>query len=366
MRGQWAGAFEATPGGGIVINVDELESCYEGTAYLNPVNSIVPKSEVIFRTTNKDVGNIKFTTNVMFPLHPVTYQRARWDDIKHMFADDALMSTSADVEGKVADDKLTLSWKTDIGLDGRCSLSRSQAGEPSVLASETVSWDDFKRRVWELGDNHRFIFRGQKRPWRLRTSFHRQGRVDLRRFLDEDIPLLYKHLSARTRHLFNLRDAQQNAAFISLAQHHGYPTNPYVAAFFAFRGVSQQEVRGAKPGERVRIHVFDSGLWTRTTQQLLSITSPILNVSLIDPLAIENERLIPQQAVAVVSSVDDIETHIRGYETNGRVLLRALDMPIAERNHVMNELRYMGITAGALFPGLDGSCEELKERNFRY
>jgi hypothetical protein len=88
MRGQWAGAFEATPGGGIVINVDELESCYEGTAYLNPANNSVPKSEVIFRTTNKDVGNIKFTTNVMFPLHPVTYQRARWDDIKHMFADD--------------------------------------------------------------------------------------------------------------------------------------------------------------------------------------------------------------------------------------------------------------------------------------
>jgi len=30
----------------------------------------------------------------------------------------------------------------------------------------------------------------------------------------------------------------------------------------------------------------------------------------------------------------------------------------------MNELAYMGITAGALFPGLDGTCEELKEKNF--
>jgi hypothetical protein len=31
---------------------------------------------------------------------------------------------------------------------------------------------------------------------------------------------------------------------------------------------------------------------------------------------------------------------------------------------VANDLRYMGITAGSLFPGLDGMCEELKEQNF--
>jgi len=30
----------------------------------------------------------------------------------------------------------------------------------------------------------------------------------------------------------------------------------------------------------------------------------------------------------------------------------------------MEDLSYMGITAGSLFPGLDGTCEELRERNF--
>jgi hypothetical protein len=30
----------------------------------------------------------------------------------------------------------------------------------------------------------------------------------------------------------------------------------------------------------------------------------------------------------------------------------------------MNELAYVGITAAALFPGLDGAYEELAERNF--
>jgi hypothetical protein len=46
------------------------------------------------------------------------------------------------------------------------------------------------------------------------------------------------------------------------------------------------------------------------------------------------------------------------------VYLSAYDLPIIERNRVMSELSYMGITAGSLFPGLDGACEELRERNF--
>jgi hypothetical protein len=37
---------------------------------------------------------------------------------------------------------------------------------------------------------------------------------------------------------------------------------------------------------------------------------------------------------------------------------------VRERKRVVRELGYMGITASSLFPGLDGACEELKERNF--
>jgi hypothetical protein len=44
--------------------------------------------------------------------------------------------------------------------------------------------------------------------------------------------------------------------------------------------------------------------------------------------------------------------------------LWAIDLPVSERKKVIQELGYMGITAGSLFPGLDGACEELRERNF--
>jgi hypothetical protein len=51
-------------------------------------------------------------------------------------------------------------------------------------------------------------------------------------------------------------------------------------------------------------------------------------------------------------------------EKKGKQYLYAFDLPLSERDKVVQELRYMGITAGSLFPGLDGACEELKNRNF--
>jgi hypothetical protein len=78
-----------------------------------------------------------------------------------------------------------------------------------------------------------------------------------------------------------------------------------------------------------------------------------------------SERLIPQQGVSTVTNIDDIETYVRGREKESKkVYLTAFDLPVYERNKIISELGYMGITAGSLFPGLDGACEELRERNF--
>ena len=74
--------------------------------------------------------------------------------------------------------------------------------------------------------------------------------------------------------------------------------------------------------------------------------------------------MIPQQAASTVTNVDDIEAFITSKQVDATPYLRAIDLPIGERKKVVRELSYMGITAGSLFPGLDGACEELKERNF--
>jgi hypothetical protein len=82
-------------------------------------------------------------------------------------------------------------------------------------------------------------------------------------------------------------------------------------------------------------------------------------------IAINNERLVPQQSLSTVSTVDDIEGYIRSLEKSKAPYLRVIDLPVTERPLVARELSAMGITAGSMFPGLDGACEELKERFFR-
>jgi hypothetical protein len=87
--------------------------------------------------------------------------------------------------------------------------------------------------------------------------------------------------------------------------------------------------------------------------------------SLLDALAIENPRMIPQQGISSITNVDDIERYIDHVErTTNKTYLQVFDLPVIERPRVMRELAIMGVTAGSLFPGLDGACEELRERFF--
>jgi hypothetical protein len=118
------------------------------------------------------------------------------------------------------------------------------------------------------------------------------------------------------------------------------------------------------PDEKIRILVFNAGEWVRRWQPVTLLVHPQLHVTVREFIAIENERMIPQQAASTVTSIDDIETYIRQRETGDLWYLKAIDLPLRERRQVMRELSYMGITAGSLFPGLDGACDEMKERNF--
>jgi hypothetical protein len=74
---------------------------------------------------------------------------------------------------------------------------------------------------------------------------------------------------------------------------------------------------------------------------------------------------LPQQSISSVTNIDDLESYLSLSENvTGKSFLRAIDLPVSERQVVMQELALMGITAGSLFPGLDGACLQLKERYF--
>jgi len=90
-----------------------------------------------------------------------------------------------------------------------------------------------------------------------------------------------------------------------------------------------------------------------------------LHINVTEPLAMHNPRALPQQSISMYTNIDDLETYIAHEEKQrGTSYLWAIDLPASERRPVMRDLALMGITAGALFPGLDGACQQLKERFF--
>lgn len=372
LIGQWIGNFRATQSAGdIVIDLEMRSDHTVGSAMLFPGEGsngpvMVGRIDEIYLGADG-----AFATIVLQPTHPKnpTYLVPP-HQVQEVFPPEIRIATKAQARIRWDGTNMVVEWNSDIGMEGSARLIRNDPDRPSDIPSKRMSWDAFKRHVSCL-ETRKFIFRGQQKPWRLRSHFHRTNRSDLFRYTFDDLATLHRHLSARTKHIFNRADSDQLGALLHLAQHHGFPTplidwtySPYVAAFFAFRHITIATSRKPNAGY-IRIFRFDQAKWREDTPQI-PITAPVRpHFSLMEFLAIENERLIPQQALSALTNVDDVESYIKAVEqTRQHQYVYAIDIPVKERETVMKELALMGITAGSLFPGLDGACEELRERLF--
>ena len=82
-------------------------------------------------------------------------------------------------------------------------------------------------------------------------------------------------------------------------------------------------------------------------------------------MQIANPRSAPQQALATVTNIADVEAFVREREQeDDAIYLTVCDLPVTERPQIMRELQLMGITFGSLFPGIDGICRDFKDRLF--
>ncbi|WP_448165222.1 FRG domain-containing protein [Burkholderia cepacia] len=371
MIGQWIGDFVATNWHGrITIDVERVGSKVGGSASLFPgrgsVGAVTIGRIVPFESQDSP-AQVLILGN---PIHPVTQQAVPWYELERVFPN---MRFGTIIQATVnwQQMRMTVDWNSNIGTRGNATLHTSDAGRPSDLVPVDMDWQQFKGHLAQL-EPRRYVFRGQRQPWRLRSKFHRTGRCDLIRYTAEDMQALHRHLSAHTKHLFDRSKSDENGAMLHLAQHHGFPTplidwsySPFVASYFAYHGMRNADAITAPDEQRIRILQFDRLQWWEDYNQI-AVTAPAQpHFSLLEFLPVENPRLIPQQALSGLTNIDDVEQYIAwaGNQT-GKCYLTAIDLPARSREMVMHDLTMMGLTAGSLFPGLDGTCEELSERFF--
>ena len=367
MKGQWKGKFEGTNSGSVILDMDERQNSFEGVAFLTENSPDLPNYLVEIEAPK---GEREFNTNVrVLPVFKgEVLSTTRFAEL----FPNAQISSHAETSWTVGERSIKIDWKTDAGTIGKVDLSLNDSDQKSDRQPESISnWKQFRDFAAKL-EPDRYIFRGQEDSgWRLRTSFHRTGRSNAYRFANEDVPTLYKNLSHMTQHVFDLEKPDQNGAFISLVQHHGYPTplldwthSPFIAAYFAFNDLSFQDLRD---GQKIRIHMFDKKAWVTDFPQQTNLRVHTPHFSILETLAIGNPRMVPQQALASVTNVADIETYILECEKlRSKIYLKVIDLPAATWAEAVKELRMMGITAGSLFPGLDGTCKQLREQMFDY
>tara|TARA_R110001592_G_scaffold363120_1_gene680586 strand:- start:1114 stop:2241 length:1128 start_codon:yes stop_codon:yes gene_type:complete len=362
--GQWTGWNLGTNEGAVIIDLDRLERDVTGHFYL------YEKAGDVAGT----VGEIKFSNGSLpesvvvqvRPFHGLLGRELSQDEFHQEFQGFEFPSFTKIGFSQIGRN-ISATWESTIGTAGTVVLTRGNEREASLVAPEpnVSDWDSFKKRVKEW-EHEEFVFRGQPGTWPLRTAFHRTSRSDLIPFVHRDIPKLYNHLSGQLKHLYNLRDPVMTASLWGLTQHHGYPTplldwtySPFVAAYFAYQGVSPDQKTGS-----VRIFILKRGRWDQGTE-VFYVTHSRPLVCLLEPFSLENNRALPQQSIMMVSNVDDIESYIEAQDRlHGDQSLWAIDLPISERLKVLSELRLMGISAGSLFPGIDGTCRDFKERYF--
>jgi FRG domain len=367
--GQWLGYSEGEPPGRMMLDLDldKTTGTSYGIAYLfSSEPAVIPSSFATVSFDSEDsIFSVKSTPK---PFDARIGRALTLSDLSTYFKEVQFPdSVSIDLT-RFSDDIIDVKWSTDIRTIGSGRLVRTRMSKVSDRESEpsVLTWNDYKRHVSKLNFRD-FIFRGQSHPYPLQTTFHRSTRKILPAYLNNDIPLLYRSITGRIRHVFNLDHPDELGAMLNLAQHHGFPTplldwsySPFVAAWFAFERVGNKR----KSGEKVRILAINRTEFLKLSQfQNLTFTLP--HLSILEALAIENDRAVPQQGLLMLTNLQDVEAHIADLERDLQTkLLIAFDIPIEDARDAMNDLAMMGITRSTLMPGIESICLDLKDRLF--
>jgi hypothetical protein len=254
--------------------------------------------------------------------------------------------------------------------------------EPCITFEQFISKAQNKidpRRSW--------VFRGQTKPWPLKTSFERAcerfGIPQEQRYeLESKMLREFK----RRLHLFmnHVPDHTLTDEWLAIMQHYGAPTrlldftySPYVAAYFAFENAENNDnvtiwaidakwldEQLDKNYSELRItresyqkdrkgKDFDSIFMSQSQYKLVLAASPFRR----------NERVVYQKGVFLCpgDARSGFMENLLGYKDEqglkDHVILYTLCIDKEKRNEALTKLELMNINRNTLFPGLDGFAQ---------
>ncbi len=392
MIGQWIGRIDGQLPATLRIETEDRGFEIIGRAYLFHDHPSLPGYLFDINIPKGQNLHTRLNTVYLYPSGGIMSAEERQSAEEHIAANHGrTMPPYLDVEFSIVGGDLIVSWtdpepETAVRSKPRrlLRLMQKQSVEEKPKSGSIVlklsdpngasnltprpdiaSWDQF--RHWATGQHPRhYIFRGQRQPFKLATTFHRTWRKNLHQWITQDIELLFGSVAENLKYPLQLGNLQHNAAIWSILQHHGYPTpmldwsySPFVAAYFAFQEAVNSN---ASP----RIYILDRTAWVNRYGKSGFIVDAAPNqLVVVETMPVGNPRHLPQQAISTVTNIADVEAFIREREeADGVRYLTVCDLPISNRPQIMRELELMGITYGSLFPGLDGTCRDMRDRLF--
>ena len=373
MHGQWIGEVNINDEtkANVILNLDDFGNYICGTAYVCPHDRDIS-------CTYAEIPNLDPTQTK----HQFEAQIWPTDRTGYMYIPDsdgfksafpyANHGHRAEISIEFDNNAAFIKYQSPGVSTGSGNLHRQFVNQASdyLKNAEVLNWQEFKQQFQVQKDDMRrsTIYRGQPCMKKLRTKFHRSNRKDLRKYKSKDIPQIHSSLTGFLSQQFNLSDPFHLGAFYNLIQHHGYPTplldwtySPYVAAFHALYTADPREHK------HVPVYSFEKTNWEQRFSQIKIIDSVFPHFSIIDLLTMENPRALPQQALAALTNIDDIETYIHEREGEAKErFLSAIKLRTADKDIVLQDLELMGITNATLFPGIDSTCNFQRDINFRY
>lgn len=266
-------------------------------------------------------------------------------------------------------------WMHKGGTSGKFAYTAPSARDEHVEATKCAGWEEFKK--WVSDSRQKFdatLFRGHgSSDFRLSTTLHRKGRTRLERYCHETLQEFRAHAEAVLGMRFDMRNGDDYAVLLGLAQHHGLPTplldwsrSPYIAAFFAFSDAL--ELGATRPGtSHVRIYGLTREFTATSAPNFVTLPFIVPYVCTLSISARHNPRLYAQQGQFLVTNVADVEQYLCTIQrSSGRTTLIAADVPVECARSALEDLAFMGLTAATMFPGLDGVCQMMKhEMSFK-